>query len=404
MEKLFELQNILLKQFVTRKFYPRALFNSFTFDNAICGLVGPRGVGKTTYLLKYALEHGATEQKALYVSADNIYFLETSLLDLVDKLFKETAVRLLLVDEIHKYSGWQQQLKNIRDTYLDFKIIFTGSSQIDLIHGKFDLSRRVTLYQVHGFSFREYLEVVAEQKIPVCTFDEIITNHVSIANELSQLEIIQHFHTYLRSGYYPFYREFTVESEKFQAIENIIQKIIYEDIGTFHSFKTQTLSLIEKLYKFVLNSAPGEVSINKLANALGKDYTNISDYLSYLQQAGLIRFLDSEKAGKAGLRHPTKLYPENSNLMYAAYLPISDEVMRGKVRETFIINHLQNAKVPVFYSEKGDFKIRNCIVEVGGRNKTDEQIKGLKNAYLLKDGIFTGMGKTIPLHLFGFLY
>lgn len=339
MEKLFDIQNTLLKQFAKRPFYSRRLFDGFMFDNAICGLVGPRGVGKTTYWLHHAMQHDALKQQALYVSADNVYFLQTSLLDLVDQLFKETNVRLRLIDEIHKYQGWQQQLKNIRDTYLDFKIIFSGSSQIDLIHGQYDLSRRVTLYPIHGFSFREYMEINVQQRIPFVSFDELIHDHVSIANAIDNVDIIKHFNDYCCCGYYPFYSEFRLEKEKFQAIENITQKIIYEDISTFHTLKT-----------------------------------------------------------------PTKAHPENTNLMHAAYLPIADDNMMGKVRETFLINHCQNSDTPLFYSQKAGFTINGFTLEVGGRNKSQQQIKNIDHAYLVKDGIFTGIGNTIPLYLFGLLY
>jgi predicted AAA+ superfamily ATPase len=404
MEHLFEIQRIIFEQFETQPFYSRMIFKQITFDNMISGLVGARGVGKTTLLLRHAIDAGAKKRRSLYVSADNLFFLTHSLVELVDYLYKQTDVRLLCIDEVHKYPNWNQELKNIADTYPTFKILFSGSSMIDLIRGKYDLSRRVTLYHLHGLSFREYLEFYLELKLPQTSLTELVASHIDFASELEITSLLKHFSEYLRHGYYLFFSGFSQEREKFQAIENSTQKTIYEDIGTLHSLKTPTLAIIEKLLKFVINSAPGELNASKLARNLGKDFNNISTYLGYLEQAGLIRSLYPRSTGQAALRNPVKLYPENTNLVYASYLPLSQDNTVGKVRETFVINQLQNAELPVFYSQRGDFRVGEFIFEVGGRNKTHKQIKDEENGYVLADGILSGTKKKIPLYLIGFLY
>lgn len=404
MEKLFEIQRIILAQWAEKPFYDRKIFASFAFDNNICGVVGARGIGKTTFLLKYVQDHAGLQRKALYVSADNLYFLENRLLELVDQLYKETDVTLLCIDEIHKYPNWQQELKNITDTYLNFKIIFSGSSQIDLIHGKYDLSRRVTLYPLHGLSFREYCEMTLKLTLPVFKLDQVLEKHIEITNQHNIPDCLKHFNRYLRCGYYPFCEKFSDELEIFQVMNNIVQKIIYEDIGNFHTLKTTSLLLIEKLYQFVLNTAPGELNAYKLSSQLNKDFDSISHYLRYLEQAGLIRFLYPKKSGLAFLRNPTKMYPENTNLIYAAHLPIPLDNMLGKVRETFVMNQLINQGIEVYYPEQGDFQVGEYIFEIGGKTKTDQQIKNIKKSFIFADGILTGSSKRIPLYCLGFLY
>lgn len=404
MNKLFDIQQIIIGQFEKQSFYPREVFKRINLDNYITGIVGSRGIGKTTFLLKYAIENGAKEGRALYVSADNLYFLNNPLIELVDQLYKQTDVRLLCIDEIHKYPNWNQELKNIADTYSEFRILFSGSSTIDLINGKYDLSRRVTLFYLHGLSFREYLEITLQKKIAILSFDELIKTRHLIGMVSEDNKILKHFQEYLRIGYYPFFSLFSQEREKFQAIENTTQKTIYEDIGTLHALKTSTLLLIEQLFKFVINSAPGELSAYKLANNLGKDFESITTYLKYLQEAGLIRFIYSKSAGNAALRNPMKMYPENTNLIYASYLPLNQDQVIGKIRETFVINQLQNADLAVFYSETGDFKINDVIFEVGGPGKTFKQIKKIEKSYILADGILVGSHRQIPLYMLGFLY
>ncbi len=402
MEKVFDIQRVILEQFEEQPFYWRVIFDSIKQSQLITGIMGARGVGKTTLLLKLVLEAGAKKRQALYVSADNLFFLEHRLLDLVDYLYKETDVRFLCIDEIHKYPNWNQELKNIADTYPTFRILFSGSSMIDLVKGKYDLSRRVVLHHLHGFSFREYLEFQLGVALPTISLEELISSHISIASDLQVSQVLKHFNDYLRFGYYLYFQGIRQEREKFQTIENITQKTIYEDIGTLHALKTPSLLTIEQLYKFVINSSAGEVSPNKLARSLGKDYESVSTYLKYLQEAGLIRFIYPGNSGHAYLRNPAKMYPENSNLIFASYLPLVEQTAMGKVRETFVVNQVQNIGLPIFYSEKGDFKIDGTIFEVGGRNKDTKQIP--HDGYVLADGVLTGSKRIIPLYLTGFLY
>ncbi len=403
MERLFEIQALLLKQIETITFYQREIFKSFQFDNALNCIAGPRGIGKTTYLLHYIKKQGR-DGVALYVSADNMFFLDHTLIDLIDTLYKETNVRLLCIDEIHKQPHWQQQLKNITDIYLDFKIIFTGSSQIDLIHSQFDLSRRVTRYFLHGLSFREYLEIQHQRTYPQFLLDTLVNEHPKIALSLGEPDILKDFYRYLQIGYYPFFNTLSLDIEKSQAIQNTTQKIIYEDIALFHSLKTGTLRTIENLYKFILSTPPGELNAYKLSSNLKKDFDSISNYLEYLKQAGLIRFLYSNKSGQAYLRNPTKMYPENTNLLFASFMSISGDNLIGKARETFALNQMQNANMNVYFTEQGDFNCLDYSFEVGGKNKTTAQISKINNGYVLADGVLTGIGKKIPLYLLGFLY
>lgn len=403
MDKLFEIQATLLRQFDKHAIYQRVVFKTFRFDNHLNCIYGARGVGKTTFLLSYVKHYKKPNESALYVSMDNLFFLKQHLVDLVDRLYIETNVRVLCIDEIHKHPHWQQQLKNIADTYLDFKIIFTGSSQVDLIHGQFDLSRRVTTYHLPGLSFREYLEMQYQQSFSIYTFEAIIHDHMSIANSFGEIPIIQDFHRYLRVGYYPFFDIFNDDLEKYQAVQQIIQKVIYEDIALFHSLKTGSLIIIDNLYKFILSSAPGELNAYKLSSNLKKDFDTVSNYLQYLQQAGLIRFLYSNKAGQAYLRNPAKMYPDNPNLLFAAYLNIADDNLVGKSRETFALNQLQNAGFTPYFNEQGDFDCQGYILEIGGKNKTTESIRSIPKACVFADGIVSGFGKKIPLYLLGFL-
>lgn len=404
MEKLFEIQRIIIEQFEERPFYTRSQFKSLAENRPITGILGARGVGKTTFLINHAINSGAKKRKALYVSADNIFFLENRLIDLLDYLYKQTEVRLICIDEIHRYPNWRIELKNISDTYPSFQIYFSGSSMIDISQGKYDLSRRVYLHRLTGFSFREYLEYYHKITLPIFSFSEIISSHLKISQEIQAKSLLKHFNDYLKIGYYPFFQGFTHDLEKFQSLENAVQMTIYEDIGTFHALKTSSLTIIEQLFKFVINSSPGELNASKLAKNLGKDFDTISGYLQYLEQSGLIRFIYTDSTGQSYLRNPIKMYPENTNFIHASKLSLLQDQEKGKIRETFVVNQIQNQGIPVFYSKKGDFKIQDYIFEVGGKHKNRKQIQGEEKAFLLADDVLTGTSSTIPLYFFGLMY
>ncbi|MBX9743880.1 MAG: AAA family ATPase [Chlamydiales bacterium] len=404
MERLFEIQRIIIEQVEVSPFYWREQFDQFIATEHVCGILGARGIGKTTFLLRYAIQSGAKKREALYVSADNVFFLENSLIDLAHSLYKQTNTRLLLIDEIHKYPNWRHELKNIVDTFPTIRIFFSGSSMIDIVHGKFDLSRRVVLHKLCGLSFREYMQLTHQAILPKLSLDEIFSSHLEFAQELNITGVLKHFGDYLRIGYYPFFKGYSQDRDKFQALDNAVQMTIYEDIATLHSLKTPTLSTIEQLYKYVLNSSPGELNASKLSNALDKDFESVSNYLKYLEQAGLIRFIYPGTSGQAALRNPIKMYPENTNLIHAAYLPLAQDQIKGKIRETFLVNQVQNAEKTLFYSATGDFKIDERIIEVGGKGKTKRQIKYEKNSYVLADDLLVGSKDSIPLYLFGLLY
>ncbi|OGT54625.1 MAG: hypothetical protein A3F17_09180 [Gammaproteobacteria bacterium RIFCSPHIGHO2_12_FULL_41_15] len=404
MQQLIDNQKVLLDAFQRKAYISRDLYQDIDSNHRLTALVGSRGVGKTTYLLHKALTLQNKNIPVLYISADNIYFLDHKLLDLIDNVYKETDIRHVLIDEIHKYENWNQELKNIYDIYLEMNIVFTGSSMIDIIKSKYDLSRRVIMRKIHGLSFREYLQFKLGAKTNVIKLEDIITAHVKLASKLAIHNILKHFNDYLTNGYYPFFIEFNEVADFQQAVENSFQKTIYEDIASSKKLKTPTLLILEKLFKYVVSSSAGELNANKLASHLQKDFTNISEYLSILHEAGLIRFLHRNKSGKSVLRNPEKMLPNNTNMMMAINLVKHTDDMRGKLRETFLLSQLQNAGHHAYLPTKGDFIVDHYTFEVGGKSKTAEQINHIDHAFLLADGIEVGFGNKIPLYLFGFLY
>jgi len=403
MQILIETHNRLLKSLDS--VCQRKFFSDFKMTGRIVGIVGARGVGKTTFLLNYLKEKYKNSDKGLYVSADNLYFSENSLLGLADQFYKEYNGELLCIDEIHKYKNWNQELKNIYDSYPKMKIIFSGSSCLDLTKSGYDLSRRVILKNMSGFSFREFLEVKLKKPFPVLKLKDIINKGGQISKELSEEpKLTGYLKEYYRQGYYPIFIELGGYDDYKDALLGILNKTVFEDIGGFYSLKTENLDIFRKIVYFFATSEPGSLNVNKLAKSLKKDYTTIANYIEMLRESGLLRFLLNNKQGHALVRNAEKIYLDNTNLVYAVNKTIGKTASIGLIRELFVISHLENAGCKVFFSKQGDIECAGWTFEIGGASKDKRQIKNIKKSYLIKDDILISAGQNIPLYLFGFLH
>lgn len=402
MQTLIETYQRLLTEI--RPSYRRRFYDDFSLDGRLTGIVGARGVGKTTFLINYLRERYGGSDQVLYLSADNLYFVEHTLLETADQLVKEFDGKLLCIDEIHRYKNWNQELKNIYDSYPKLIVMFSGSSSLDLVKGKYDLSRRVNLKTMNGFSFREFLEIKRAAKYPVLTLKEIYANHRTFAQKLMKTpKLLGYLKEYFKTGYYPTFMELVGDQAYQSSLRGIIDKIIFEDISSLYSLKTSNLGALKKIIYFFATSQPGSVNVNRLANSLKKDHTTIAEYVQILKDAGLLRFLLKNKQGHALVRNAEKIYLDNSNLLYAVNAEIGREPLAGAVREMFVLGNLQNAGYHVFYSAAGDVECAGAVLEIGGKNKDFSQLKNTESGYLVKDDILIGGPKTIPLYLFGFL-
>jgi len=373
-------------------------------NHRFVGVVGARGVGKTTFLLQYLRKQYGENEKGLYVSGDNLYFTEHTLVETADQFVKLYGGELLCIDVIHKYKNWNQELKNIYDSYPNLKVLFSGSSSIDLIKGKYDLSRRVILHQMYGFSFREFLEIQTGKMYPTVNLEDILDSSKHIDTKIGKIEkLLGYLHEYWQKGYYPTSQAIPVYEAFRDTLIGIIDKTIFEDVSTFYALKTENLDTLKKIIYFFATSLPGSVSINKLANSLGKDHTTITEYVQILRDTGLLRFLLIDKYGHALVRNAEKIYLDNTNLLYAINNQIGKETHLGSVRELFVVSSLENAGYMVLYSKAGDILCEGNIFEIGGANKTATQIKNTDKAHTVKDDLLYASARTIPLYLFGFL-
>ncbi len=382
--------------------FERYLKNKIDWGNRLIAITGARGTGKTTMLLQHIKEtYGSNPENVLFTSLDNIYFTSHNLYSLAEDFYAYGG-RELYLDEVHKYPTWSQEIKNIYDDFPKLKIVFTGSSMLQIFKADADLSRRVRHYQLFGMSFREFLIFdgqLSNSQQPF-TLDEILKNHVSIAQQLNEnVNPLQAFRKYLQYGYYPYYKEdMAGYGERIMQTFNIVMET---DLPNVENIDFYSIGRIKKLFYILSEMVPFTPNISQLSQTVDVTRVSLTNYLQHLEKSHSILLLKQKATGMRQMVKPEKIYLQNTNYSYALSAETPDV---GNLRETFFFNQLQQNHL-VSYVEQTDFCIDGkYYFEIGGKNKKSEQIQGLKNAYLALDGITIGFRHKIPLWLFGFLY
>lgn len=379
--------------------FKRYLYKEINWEVRLLGVKGARGVGKTTLLLQRIKENFGNADNVFYVSLDNLWFQNHSAEELVEFLYAHGVTHIFL-DEVHKFSNWTALIKNMYDNYPDLNIVYTGSAMLAIDNSKSDLSRRQSLYTMHGLSFREYLEYEGIAALPPVPLKELPEVHKEYAiDTVSRIKVLKHFGRYLDCGYYPYYRE--AGKDYLMRMAEVAQLVIDSDIPAVEeSITYATRQKIKKLLMVVAENVPLEPNINKLSASLESTRDQTLKMLYWLDRAALLNLLTDKAKDYKHLIGPKKIYLDNTNLMNALGCVIS----KGTQRETFFANQV-GAVASLYVPKQGDFMADDkYLFEVGGANKTFGQIAGLPDSYLAIDNVEVGNGNRIPLWLFGCLY
>ncbi|MDG3581265.1 ATP-binding protein [Galbibacter pacificus] len=366
----------------------------------LIGIKGARGIGKTTLLLQYIKLHlGGELNRTLYVSLDDIWFNNHSLISLV-RDFERQGGKYLFLDEVHKYPGWAQELKNIYDSYPELKIVFTGSLLMEILNARADLSRRTVVYTMQGFSFREYIGVETGAVFDKLYLNQIMENHLEEAQRINEMiKPFQYFEPYLKHGYYPFYLE---QSDLYEMrLGEVVNMILEIELPLLRHVELAYVAKIKQLLVIIAESVPFVPNVSKLSDKIGINRATLLSYLHYLDEIGLTQNLFKNTQGISKLQKPSKIYLDNTNLIY---LLARENANKGNLRETFFSNQLAYRHT-LGYTEQGDFMVDDRFTfEIGGKGKNQKQIRLVENAYIVADDILYGSQNKIPLWMFGFLY
>ncbi len=395
LDKLFEKSNKILK--LQNYEYKRYFYHTINFNDKMIGILGSRGVGKTTVIIQYLNSLELPKSKKLYFSADSVLTSSISLYAIADE-FSKSGGEVLAIDEIHKYKDFEKELKEIYD-FLDLKVIFSGSSALQLEHKKADLSRRAVLYRVKGLSFREFLELKLDMRFQNHSLEEILENHTEIASEItSKIKPFEYFKEYLQYGYFPYYFE---NSETYSIkLEETVNTVIESDLPIIFNIEPQSIQKLKQLVSLICSSKPYELNITSLSKKIGINRNTLYQYIYYLTMGNIFASIRAKAKGDTIFSKPQKLYLNNPNLSFS-YCQSNET---GTLREQFFLNMLSQ-RYDVLYPKYGDFLIdEKYTFEIGGKNKSFKQIKSVENSFVVKDDIEVGFKNSVPLWLFGFLY
>ena len=344
----------------------RFLHDQIAWDSRLVAILGARGVGKTTLLLQHIKLYDR-EDESLYVTADDFYFTKYRLFDMAYQ-FYNLGGKKLYIDEIHKYKDWSREVKNIYDQIPGLQVIYTGSSILDLEKGGADLSRRKVEYRLPGLSFREYLNISQGWQLPSYSLEEILAGKVEFPYLL--------------------------------RLRSVINQMVESDIPIFADMTVASAVKLKKLLYVLAQSVPFKPNYTKLARDLDISRNVLPDYMSYLEKAGLVNLLREKAQGLKLLEKVEKIYLNNTNLAYALSEQVPDI---GSVRETVFLSWM---RVVCFVTSSAisDFEIDGRTFEIGGKNKTRQQIKQAADGYVVKDDIEYAFRNMIPLWMFGFIY
>lgn len=379
--------------------FKRFLFDEINWKRKLIGIKGGRGTGKTTLLLQYIKAHIGISDEVLYVSLDDLYFSENKLTELADN-FVKLGGKYLFLDEIHKYPEWSRELKNMYDDFNDLKIVFTGSSILEIDKGEADLSRRAVIYELPVLSLREYIALKNGIIFNSYSLPEILEEHSNIEPEInSRVKPLKEYNSYTIAGAYPFFME--TEGEYPEHLARIINLILETDLPASVSVEYSSVLKLKQLLWVISESVPFQPNISKLSLKTGVTRDTLIKYLSLLEKAQLISLLRTNSKGISKMAKPDKIYFNNTNLLNALQ---PGKASTGTIRESFFLNQV-SAKYVVSYPKKGDFIADNrYLFEVGGKNKTSKQLSGIPESYIAADNIEYGFKNKIPLWLLGFLY
>ena len=375
----------------------RSLIDEIDWSDRLIGIKGTRGDGKTTFLLQHAKEQfGPRDPRCLYVNMNNFYFQGRGIADFAGEFIKRGG-KVLLIDQVFKQPHWSQELKKCYDLYPELHIVFSGSSVMRLKQENPELNGICKSYNLRGFSFREFLNLLQQLHLPSYSLDDIISHHEEIAHEVNRVvNPAKFFKDYLHHGYYPFFLEHRNYEENLLKTMNMMIEV---DILLIKQIELKYLTKIKKLFYLLAVDGPKSPNISQLAKDIETSRATVMNYIKYLSEARLINII--YPLGEEFPKKPAKVIMHNPNLMYSFY-PIKADTQN--VMEAFFINTLwkdhivnQNGR-DATYTVDGTWKFR--VTDANSMNR----IRHNSDLLYARYGCEEGSGNTIPIWLFGFLY
>lgn len=381
--------------------FVRGLYGRIEWNARAISIQGARGTGKSTMLLQHVLLGQLPLERTLYLSLDDLHFQDHRLEEVAEEFILHGG-RHLLLDEVHKYPGWQAVVKNLYDFNPNLRIAVSGSSILALQDALPDLGRRMLIYDLPELSLREFIALKHGIELPAITWESLLDDHVRIAMEYAAAlkHPLAHVKEHHVIGAYPFFME--GEADYAMRLNQLVNLMIDYDLPDVVPVTTSSRVKLKQLLYILSTSVPFTPNIAKLAQRLDVSRMRLLELLHILERARLVRSLHSERQGVSLFNKPQKLLLHNANLIHLLGEGRPDI---GNLRETWSLSQLAGAGLNLRYPEKGDVLVNGRqTLEIGGRNKKGKQLAGIEDGYIVRDDIEHGSGRTLPMWLLGFLH
>ncbi len=386
----------------------RQLMDEINWEDRLIAIKGGRGVGKTDFLLTRAkelrrreleedarkrLRKGATpKRRSLYLNFDNFFFTEHSLVEVARAFYKQGG-RTLLLDQMFKYPNWSRELRRCHDRFRDLKIIFSASPVMRLTEDNKDIANIVHMYNLRGWSLREYINMRTGLNLKSYTLEQVMRNHASISRELCEIvHPIKYLREYMEFGYYPIPKEDASFEEELLKTVNTMLEV---DVLMIKQIDVACLPKLRKLLYIMLKETPCALNISNISDEIKLSRATVMNYIKYLKDARLLNLLYMQ--GKQFPSKPLKVYMQNTNL---AHMIPDRELEDQYLYETFFYACLHG-------SHKVNATERNAMFVVDNRYyfdvRCDKPSRDMIRPTAIGE-IELGLGNSIPLWLFGFLY
>ncbi|MEJ2053089.1 MAG: AAA family ATPase, partial [Calditrichaceae bacterium] len=181
---------------------------------------GPRGVGKTTYILQ-----SIKDRPYFYLSADNPLVGTVTLYDLVEAIFLQ-GYEGVVIDEIHFGHNWSAHLKALYDSFPGKILWASDSSSVFLRSGISDLSRRFKIIALPLLSLREFIAL--NEGLDFDPLDPFSVSAAGAAKIVSKVNVLRIFQNYIRYGFRPIYLEGPADYA--DKVMNTVYKTMQMDI------------------------------------------------------------------------------------------------------------------------------------------------------------------------------
>jgi hypothetical protein len=372
----------------------RELFHEIDWNARIIGIKGFRGVGKTTFLLNFIRERYGDSRDCLYVNLNDFYFSRRKIFSFADEFYKRGG-KVLVLDQLHKYPDWSNELIQCYNELPGLQLIFSSSPVLRIFEGNEELKDIAKIYHLEGLSFREFLNHRTGSNFSKLSLTDILERHKEIVpGIIRDVRPLAYFPEYLKSGYYPYF----IKNSEFYS-ESLLRHVnlaLEIDVTYLNQIELKYLPKLRKLLQLIGAQMPFSPNVSKTSAEIETSRTTVLNYLRYLKNAKLINLL-FENGNNGQLQKPEVVYLQNTNLLH---IIAPENINNRNLRTTFFYNQV-GYQHNVKSSKVLDFRVNNQFEFVIGGKYT--QTVG-ENCFAAADMIETGEGNTIPLWLFGFLY